>query len=71
MNDALETPAPVEYVGFWPRFGAFVVDSFAVLFLIVPLLVWYFGNGWAYAEGATAFVINWIVPAAATGASPA
>ena len=55
----------VEYVGFWPRFGAFVVDSFAVLFLIVPLMVWYFGIGWAYAEGATAFVINWILPAAA------
>jgi uncharacterized RDD family membrane protein YckC len=55
----------VEYVGFWPRFGAFVIDSFAVLFLVVPLLVWYFGIGWAYAEGATAFVINWILPAVA------
>jgi uncharacterized RDD family membrane protein YckC len=35
------------------------------MFLVVPLLVWYFGIGWAYAEGATAFVINWILPAVA------
>ena len=55
----------VEYVGFWPRVGAALIDTLAVMFLIVPLLVWYFGIGWAYAEGATAFVINWILPAVA------
>jgi uncharacterized RDD family membrane protein YckC len=55
----------VEYVGFWPRFGAFVIDSLAVMFLVVPLLVWYFGIGWASAEGATAFVVNWILPGVA------
>jgi uncharacterized RDD family membrane protein YckC len=55
----------VEYVGFWPRVGAALIDTLAVMFLIVPLLVWYFGIGWAYAEGATAFVINWILPAIA------
>ncbi len=66
MNVESATPTAVEYVGFWPRFGAFLIDSFAVMFLIVPLLVWYFGVGWAYAEGAKAFIINWIVPASAT-----
>ena len=55
----------VEYVGFWPRVGAALIDTLAVMFLIVPLLVWYFGVGWAYAEGAKAFVINWILPAIA------
>ena len=55
----------VEYVGFWPRVGAALIDTLAVMFLIVPLMVWYFGIGWAYAEGATAFVINWILPAIA------
>ena len=55
----------VEYVGFWPRVGAALIDTLAVMFLVVPLLVWYFGVGWAYAEGATAFVINWLLPAAA------
>jgi len=66
MSAVIDATAPVEYVGFWPRFGAFLIDSLAVMFLIVPLMVWYFGDGWAYAEGAKAFVINWILPAAAT-----
>jgi uncharacterized RDD family membrane protein YckC len=66
VNAVIETPTEIEYIGFWPRLGASLIDSFAVLFLIVPLMVWYFGNGWAYAEGVKAFVINWIVPAAAT-----
>ena len=66
MSDAPDTPRDgVEYVGFWPRVGAALIDTLAVMFLIVPLLVWYFGIGWAYAVGATAFVINWILPALA------
>lgn len=56
---------PVEYVGFWPRVGASLIDSLATLFLIVPLMLWYFGDGWAYADGVTAFFINWIAPALA------
>ena len=57
--------AGVEYVGFWARVGAALIDTLAVMFLVVPLLVWYFGIGWAYAEGAKAFVINWILPGVA------
>jgi uncharacterized RDD family membrane protein YckC len=58
------TPAPsVEYVGFWARVAASLVDTFALLFLVVPLSVWYFGDGWTNADGVTAFVINWIAPA--------
>ena len=52
----------VEYVGFWPRVGASLIDTLAVMFLVTPLLVWYFGLGWANAQGATAFVVNWILP---------
>jgi uncharacterized RDD family membrane protein YckC len=55
----------VEYVGFWARFWAALVDSFALLFLVIPLTVWYFGNDWAYAKGVTAVTINWILPAIA------
>ena len=71
MNASVDAPPgnavadEVEYVGFWPRVGAALIDTLAVMFLIVPLLVWYFGIGWAYAEGATAFVINWILPGVA------
>ncbi len=66
MNLETNPPGEVEYVGFWPRFGAFLIDSFAVLFLVVPLMVWYFGDGWAYADGVKAFIINWVLPGAAT-----
>ena len=68
MNASVDAPQgdavtdEVEYVGFWPRVGAALVDTLAVMFLVTPLLVWYFGVGWANAEGATAFVINWILP---------
>ena len=66
--EAAPAPAPaheVEYVGFWARVGACLIDTVAVLFLVIPALVWFFGNGWAYAAGATAFTINWILPAIA------
>jgi uncharacterized RDD family membrane protein YckC len=55
----------VEYIGFWPRFGAFVVDSVAVMFLVVPLLVSYFGAAWREAEGVAYQLINWVPPALA------
>ena len=66
MSVDTEPAVEVEYVGFWPRFGAFLIDSLAVMFLVTPLMVWYFGDGWAYADGTKAFVINWVLPGAAT-----
>lgn len=67
MNEAspLLAVQDVEYVGFWPRAWASLIDTFAVLFLVVPLMLWYFGDGWAYADGVKAFFINWIAPAIA------
>jgi len=55
----------VEYVGFWPRFGAFVVDSIAAMLVVVPLLIAFYGAAWRDAEGPAYEVINWIVPAIA------
>jgi uncharacterized RDD family membrane protein YckC len=55
----------VEYVGFWARVGAALIDTLAVMFVVVPLLVWYFGSDWAWASGLTAFTINYILPAIA------
>ena len=71
MNTSIDAPQgdaaadAVEYVGFWPRVGAALIDTLAVMFLATPLLVWYFGIGWANAQAATAFVINWILPGVA------
>ena len=59
--DAAAVPA-VEYAGFWVRVGAALIDLFGLLFLAVPMLVWYFGDSWTMAQGASAFVINWILP---------
>jgi uncharacterized RDD family membrane protein YckC len=33
-----------EYVGFWPRFGAFVIDSILVLLVTAPVLAWIYRN---------------------------
>jgi uncharacterized RDD family membrane protein YckC len=65
MSVIPELRQDVEYVGFWPRVGASLIDTFALLFLVVPLMLWYFGGNWAYADGVTAFFINWIAPAIA------
>ena len=71
MNASVDAPHgdavadEVEYVGFWPRVLAALVDTLAVMFLVTPLAVWYFGIGWASADGATAFAINWILPGVA------
>lgn len=66
-SDPSASPDPddVHYVGFWARVGASLIDSVGLLFLVIPLTVWYFGEGWTRAEGVTAFVINWILPAIA------
>ncbi len=52
----------VEYVGFWLRLGAALIDLFGLLFLALPMLVWYFGDAWTATEGVTAFVVNWVLP---------
>jgi len=55
----------VRYVGFWARLAAAGVDIVALLFVVVPVTLYIFGDGWAYTEGAFAFVVNWVVPGAA------
>ena len=66
-----ETPAkPVEYVGFWKRFVAFVIDTFIVVVVVVPLVLaiygWDYGNraGSVFA-GFWDFVIQVVFPAVA------
>lgn len=55
----------VEYVGFWVRLAATLVDLLGVMFIVVPVTVGLLGDGWAYAQGSAAFFINWVVPGAA------
>ncbi|MEP6504665.1 MAG: RDD family protein [Betaproteobacteria bacterium] len=55
----------VEYVGFWARVGASLIDSIATLGLIVVLSVWFYGDHPDTKAVLGDFTINWIVPAIA------
>ena len=61
----------VEYVGFWVRVGASLVDTVLVLALIYPLLIMIYG--WGYFDaltdglvvGKADFLLSYVVPALA------
>jgi uncharacterized RDD family membrane protein YckC len=54
------------YAGFWIRLAATLLDSFLLLAVILPLLLWVYG--WEYFEpgspirGPLDFVISWVLP---------
>jgi uncharacterized RDD family membrane protein YckC len=64
MSVRASARADGDYVGFWARFAASLIDLVGVMFVVVPATVFLFGNGWAYAQGAAAFLVNWCVPGA-------
>ena len=61
----------LEYVGFWPRVGASILDAIIVLIITVPPLVAIYG--WEYftdaskpfIAGPADFLISWVLPAVA------
>jgi uncharacterized RDD family membrane protein YckC len=59
----------LEYVGFWARVGASIIDTVLTLCITMPLLVAIYG--WAYFEdtsmvvGPADFLISWVLPAVA------
>ncbi len=59
----------LEYVGFWPRVGAALIDSLLVVMLTAPLVTWIYGREYWYSSrllhGPADFVITWILPAIA------
>ena len=64
--------AAPEYVGFWPRVGAALIDTFWVTVLLVPLLALVYGAGYFTLEhllsgetDARETVISWGIPALA------
>lgn len=60
----------LEYVGFWPRVGANIVDAILMALITTPLLVSIYG--WAhftddsgpFIAGPADFLISWVLPAA-------
>ena len=68
----------MQYVGFWARVVAALIDSVLILLVIAPLLYWIYGPAYfaqllygpAYSAGAelsgpAEFLLNWVFPAIA------
>lgn len=61
-------PLPSDYVGFWKRLFASLVDSVLILLLLTPPLIWIYG--WEYftptktelVSGLADLLITWVVP---------
>jgi uncharacterized RDD family membrane protein YckC len=61
--------AEYEYVGFWLRVGAAIIDTALILVICMPLVTWVYGREYwestAFLQGPADFVINWLLPALA------
>jgi uncharacterized RDD family membrane protein YckC len=63
----MNTP-PTSFTGFWKRFGATIIDTILLSFVIFPPLISIYG--WSYFDpdvtgfvaGPADFIISWIVP---------
>jgi uncharacterized RDD family membrane protein YckC len=60
---------PLEYVGFWLRVGASIIDTILVLVIVGPIVTWIYGPGYWIADqliqGPADFLLNWVLPAVA------
>lgn len=64
MQDSSE----FEYVGFWSRVGATIIDTILVLVVTIPPLLWIYG--WEayldpegpFIQGPADFLISWVLP---------
>lgn len=63
------TDNSVEYVGFWPRVGASILDGIIVMLITWPLLFAIYGAGYltdpdaSLIAGPADFLISWVLPA--------
>jgi uncharacterized RDD family membrane protein YckC len=63
------TSGDLEYVGFWPRVGAALIDSLLAAVICLPLVSWIYGSSYwtepGIVKGPADFLISWILPALA------
>jgi uncharacterized RDD family membrane protein YckC len=68
-GDGME-PQDMEYVGFWPRVGAALIDTLLLAALTLPALSMIYGaDYWTsdrLIEGPAEFLISWVLPAVLT-----
>jgi uncharacterized RDD family membrane protein YckC len=59
----------LEYVGFWARLGASLIDSVLVVFICAPLATAIYGEDYwvsdRFVHGPADILINWVLPAVA------
>jgi uncharacterized RDD family membrane protein YckC len=59
----------LEYVGFWPRVGAALIDTLLLLAVCMPLVTLVYGKSYWLSskviQGPADFLINWLLPAIA------
>ena len=64
MNDV-----ELEYVGFWLRVWAAIIDTLLMLIIVAPVLTWIYGPGYwvsdKYIHGTADVMLNWVLPAIA------
>ena len=66
------TDTQPEYIGFWSRVGAAIIDTILMLIIVVPLLTWIYGRDYwldpervGFIAGPADFLLNWVLPAIA------
>ncbi|MFI0547001.1 MAG: RDD family protein [Brachymonas sp.] len=65
------TTEDTEYVGFWPRVGAAIIDTALIWVIIGPLLTLHYGTSYWHSDGrfiagGVDVLLSWIFPAVAT-----
>jgi uncharacterized RDD family membrane protein YckC len=59
----------VEYVGFWSRVGASIIDSVLALLILMPVLTLIYGRSYwestRLIQGPADFLLSWVLPAVA------
>lgn len=60
----------MEYVGFWPRVGAGIIDAILLLVITLPPLLLIYGAGYLtsdkFVRGPADVLISWVLPAVAS-----
>ena len=63
------TTEELEYVGFWPRVGASIIDTLLVSLVVWPLVSWIYGSDYwlnpELAKGPADALISWVLPSIA------
>ena len=59
----------LEYVGFWARVGASLIDTLLIIIVVAPIMHFAYGSDYTFdgalIKGPVDFIVSWILPAVA------